>query len=206
MPVRIRVPSARNASASAEPGSWCSENATVWRMRPGSMSRAYEGDAPASGRGSADSAGGTCRQQSRGCDAGMVRTLGWNHPIRPEPWPDIASFLTGIAERHPSFQHMADIVDSVIDSGSADRLGAFTSMHDLMVVATPIPELPYEIVAVRAPGSVHPSRDGLVLIEHLTVSGNDDRIERPAAEAVPLFWRFMIEKYGVHPAKPPTAQ
>jgi hypothetical protein len=26
-------------------------------------------------------------------------------------------------------------------------------------------------------------------------------IERPAAEAVPLFWRFMIEKYGVHPSR-----
>jgi hypothetical protein len=25
------------------------------------------------------------------------------------------------------------------------------------------------------------------------------RIERPVVEAVPLFWRFMIEKYGVAP-------
>jgi hypothetical protein len=31
------------------------------------------------------------------------------------------------------------------------------------------------------------------------VTGYDDRIERPASDAVPLFWRFMIEKFGVQP-------
>jgi hypothetical protein len=134
-----------------------------------------------------------------------VRTLGFPYPFRQDPWVDIAEFLGGIAERNPPFQHMADIANSVIDSQSTELLAAFTSMHDLMVVATPIPEAPVDLVAVRAPGSLHPaSRDGLVLIEHLTVTGNNDRIERPVAEAVPLFWRFMIEKYGVHPVVPPV--
>jgi hypothetical protein len=36
-----------------------------------------------------------------------------------------------------------------------------------------------------------------VLIEHLTSTGHDERIERPASEAVPLFWRFAIEKFGL---------
>jgi hypothetical protein len=42
-----------------------------------------------------------------------------------------------------------------------------------------------------------------VLIELLSCTGRDDRIERPAREAVLLFWRFVIEKYGVHPVQPP---
>lgn len=134
-----------------------------------------------------------------------MRTLGFPYPFRQDPWADIAAFLGGMAERNPPFQHMADIVNSVIESQSTELLAAFTSMHDLMVVATPIPEAPVDLVAVRAPGSLHPaSRDGFVLIEHLTVMGNNDRIERPVGEAVPLFWRFMIEKYGVHPAIPPV--
>jgi len=66
-------------------------------------------------------------------------------------------------------------------------------MHDLVVVSVRIPEPPYG-VAVRAPGSLRSPRDGHVLIEHMSVTGHDDRIERPVAEAVALFWRFMIEK------------
>ena len=54
------------------------------------------------------------------------------------------------------------------------------------------------MVAVRSPKSFRiKSEPGCVLIEHLTCSGHDERIERPASEAVPLFWRFMIEKYGI---------
>jgi hypothetical protein len=38
-----------------------------------------------------------------------------------------------------------------------------------------------------------------VRIEHLSVTGHDDVIDRPFADAVPLLWRFMIEKFGVDP-------
>jgi hypothetical protein len=62
-----------------------------------------------------------------------------------------------------------------------------------MVVAQPIPEPPYDLVAVRTPP------EGRVRIEHMAVTGLRDKIERPANEAVPLFWRFMIEKFGVRP-------
>jgi hypothetical protein len=31
------------------------------------------------------------------------------------------------------------------------------------------------------------------------VTDRNDRIGRPVADAVPLFWRFMIEKFGVEP-------
>ncbi|SDS81377.1 hypothetical protein SAMN04515669_1995 [Jiangella sp. DSM 45060] len=40
-----------------------------------------------------------------------------------------------------------------------------------------------------------------MVIEEQSVTGHDDIIERPAAEAVPLFWRFMIEKFGIAPER-----
>ncbi|MGC4817778.1 hypothetical protein [Micromonospora sp. DT63] len=57
-----------------------------------------------------------------------------------------------------------------------------------------------EVVIVRSPSSglVGP---GAVLIEHRSTSGRDDVIARPSEEAVPLFWRFMIEKFGVAPTR-----
>jgi hypothetical protein len=73
-------------------------------------------------------------------------------------------------------------------------LASFTSMADLMVVTTPLREPPYDLVAMRTPA------ERIVLIEHLSVTGRNDRIERPSSEAVPLFWRFMIEKFGLLPA------
>lgn len=97
---------------------------------------------------------------------------------------------------------MSAIVHSVIESRTTYLLAAFSSMHDLMVTATPIPEPPVDLVAVRAPGSLRAPRQGHVLIEHLAVTGRNDRVERPVADAAPLFWRFMIEKFGVHPVIP----
>jgi hypothetical protein len=94
---------------------------------------------------------------------------------------------------------MPAVAQSVIDTGATSMLAGCTSMHDIIVVATPLPDPPYDIVAVRAPGSLYPPSAGMVLIEHVSGTGRDDRIERPAAEAVPLFWRFMIEKFGVQP-------
>lgn len=104
-----------------------------------------------------------------------------------------------MAAEHPSFLHMRLIVDSVLATESALALAGTTSMHDLIVVSRPISEPPYDVIAVRAPGSVHRPRNGHVIVEHLTVTGRNDSLERPVAEAVPLFWRFVIEKYGIHP-------
>lgn len=104
-----------------------------------------------------------------------------------------------MAERDTRFQHMSAIVSSVFEAQATDRLAAYTSMHDLIVVPVPIPDPPYGVVAVRAPGSLRQPKEGHVLIEHLSVTGHDDKIERPVTEALPLFWRFMIAKFGVAP-------
>jgi hypothetical protein len=126
-----------------------------------------------------------------------MTTHGWLHPFEPYPWTEIAGFLGGMADRHPEFRHMSDIVRSVLASGRTGALAAQTSMHDLIVVPTPIPAPPYGVVAVRAPGSLREPPTGQVRIEHLSATGDDEVIERPVAEAVPLFWHFMTVKFGV---------
>jgi hypothetical protein len=35
------------------------------------------------------------------------------------------------------------------------------------------------------------------VVEHLSTTGRDDRIARPAIHAVPLFWRFMAEEFAL---------
>ena len=128
-----------------------------------------------------------------------MRTHGWPYPFRERPWIDIQSFLGGMAAKYPTMEHMRAIVDSVIDTDAEHALAATTSMHDLIVVPRPVPDPPYDVIVVRAPSSLRAPRDGHVLIEHLSCTGHNDRIERPSSEAVPLFWRFIIEKYGIQP-------
>jgi hypothetical protein len=130
-----------------------------------------------------------------------VRTHGWPYPFASRPWEEMSTFFGDMTRRHPGFGHMAAVTDSVLTSGSAGLLAGCTSMHDLIVVSMPVLDPPYNVIVVRAPGSLHPPRPGQVLIEHLACTGRNDRIERPVAQAVPLFWRFVIEKCGVHPAQ-----
>jgi hypothetical protein len=128
-----------------------------------------------------------------------VRTHGWPYPFEPRPWPDIQAQFTEFAAQHPTFSHMAAIVDSIRTVGAEAYLAGCPSMHDLIVVSKPIPDPPYDVVAVRSPSSIENTPTGQIIIEHLSVTGHNDRIARPVEDAVPLFWRFIIEKYGVDP-------
>lgn len=88
---------------------------------------------------------------------------------------------------------MADIATSVVASGAEAQLTAFTSMFDLYVAIRPLPAPPFDVLSVRY-------MQGAVTIEHISVTGNDDRLHRSGDEAVRLFWRFLIEKWGIHPS------
>ena len=100
---------------------------------------------------------------------------------------------------------MADIADSVLACGGEHRLAGLMSMHDLVVTARPVPaHRPIEVVVVRSPSSGYVGPGG-VFIEHRSGTGHDDRIHRPGDEAVPLFWRFMIEKFAVEPERPASS-
>ena len=87
---------------------------------------------------------------------------------------------------------------ATIEASSGTVTG--TSGDDVIVVtSTPTGEPPHEVVIVRSPSSLRRPSTGHVVIEHRSLTGHDDSIERPADEAVALFWRFMIEKFGVAP-------
>jgi hypothetical protein len=133
-----------------------------------------------------------------------MRTHGSTIPFRPRPWEEISAALSAMSDRHPQFAHMAAIADSVMASGAAGRLAGTTSMHDLLVVTAPPPGPPYDLIAVRAPSSLRQPAPGHVIIEHRSCTGHNDSIERPVTDAVQLFWRFVITKYGIHPSPPAT--
>jgi hypothetical protein len=95
---------------------------------------------------------------------------------------------------------MAEVVASIRASAS-DQLAGFMSMHDLAVTTTPVPAAgPIDVIWVRPqPFGVAGSLQ--VLVEHWAPTGWDERIVRPAPQAVSLFWRFVREKWGIEPVR-----
>ena len=95
---------------------------------------------------------------------------------------------------------MSDLVAGIRD-GAADRLAGFMSMHDLAVTTVPVPDAkPIDVIWVRPQPAADPDSPD-VLIEHWSATGWDDHIVRPALEAIPLFWRFVHEKWGIKPVR-----
>lgn len=106
-------------------------------------------------------------------------------------------------EDFASHQYLRDIVASVLDSGVAERLGVTTSMHDLVVVSLETTNGHYETIKVHAPRPLTTVDDGCFV---LTFFGRKKRkqgrqvIEQhPVGDAVPVFWRMVGEKFGIHP-------
>jgi hypothetical protein len=113
--------------------------------------------------------------------------MGCQYPFDEVPWGEIDDRFTAFAAKHPEFEHMAAIVKSVRSSGADTALAALTWMHDMIVVMRPISEPPFDAVAVRVPGSLHPPADGCVLIEHLSVTGQrPDRVDRQRSSSLVL--------------------
>lgn len=131
--------------------------------------------------------------------------LGWQHEFHERSWTELLTFHAQIWAKVPDGQYLVDIIESVIASGRSHDLAVTSSMHDLVVVGRPVPAPPMDVLVVRAPGSLHRSSPGNVLIEYEAVSGRDTRIERPVGEAVALFWRLVSEKFGVE-SRPPNAK
>ncbi|MGW0519948.1 hypothetical protein [Crossiella sp. NPDC003009] len=124
-----------------------------------------------------------------------MTSRGWPYPFQEVRWNYIAEYVHEYAARERGFRHMADLVDSILARGGAAQLAGLTSMYDLLVTPRPVPKTaPVQVVAVRT----HVGTNS-VLIEHLSYTGHNDRIRRPVAETVPLFWQFTSEKFGVRP-------
>jgi hypothetical protein len=127
-----------------------------------------------------------------------MRSLGWNYPINAKSWSALRQAYEELVAQHAEFHVLVAIIASIEESDCAAQLAGTTSMHDLVVVAAPIPDPPMDVIIVRAPtGTLRAASPGMVLIEHNAVSGRNDRIERPASDAVALFWRFVLEKFGI---------
>ncbi|GAA4578636.1 hypothetical protein GCM10023176_54940 [Micromonospora coerulea] len=121
-----------------------------------------------------------------------MRTLGWSTEFRERSWPTIAARLHGALDDSAAYEPVLDIVDSIIAFEAEALLAGTTSMFDLIVTPKPVTPPPVDVVTVR-------SGSGWIAIEHITHTGRNDRIQRPAQDGVALFWRFMIEKFGIHP-------
>jgi hypothetical protein len=128
-----------------------------------------------------------------------MRSFGWIIPFPDRSWDEIAARYAELAATVPGLGHLAGIVVSIRDSPAARLLAGHTSMFDLVVAARPVADPPLDVIIVRTPGSLRPAKPGQVRIEHQTHTGHDDAIERPVDDAIRLFWRFSIEKFGVHP-------
>jgi hypothetical protein len=127
-----------------------------------------------------------------------VRHFGVDHFQRQE-WAEVRQFEAGVWVADGRGGYLLDIIDSVVASGFDEALAVSTSMHDLLVVSTPVSDGPMDVLAVRAPTSLRPPEEDSVLIEYMALSGRNTSIGRPQTEAVPLFWRFVKEEFGIAP-------
>jgi hypothetical protein len=115
-------------------------------------------------------------------------------------WAEVRDFEAAVFQDRAEGQYLLAIIDSVMASSVSDQLAVTTSMHDLVIAPHPVPDPPMDVLIVRAPGSLHPPKQGSVLIEYLAVSELNTSIERPTTDAVGLFWRFLQEKFEVAPS------
>jgi hypothetical protein len=118
-------------------------------------------------------------------------------PFRVKPWADIVAFYDDLLRGGATFvEPMLALSRSVILESATEQIGGHTSMHDLVVTSLPVTAPPLDYVRV----SLVPWTER-VIVRHESATGHSDAIERPTADLLPVFWRFMIEKYGVHPVR-----
>ena len=129
----------------------------------------------------------------------MPRSLIAAHEFHRESWDAIAARAEELASLDSKLSYLPELVTSIRESGVEDRLGARFSMTDLHIAEIPMSRPPVEYLAVKRPSGRTPPVSGEVRIEHHTVSGRNDSIDRASAEVVPLFWRFAREKFGLLP-------
>ena len=123
---------------------------------------------------------------------------GWRYPVRPTPWPELRAWYHTVIDDYPDFWYLIEIVRSIETSGVADRLGAFTSMYDLRVAIPPFDEVPVEVICVGDPLNVSvPQVPGSARICFLGHAGLVGDVVCSPGEAVPIFWRFVREQFGL---------
>ena len=117
-----------------------------------------------------------------------MRTLGHPYDFTPQSWDELA-----VESESGIHFYARPIIESIRHSNVADQLAGALWQGGLAVAAVPLSGPPIELLRVSAPCP------GIVRILHQTHTGRNDEIDRPASDAVALFWRFTIEKFGVNP-------
>ena len=119
-------------------------------------------------------------------------------PFVIDPWSDVEQRYNELVPLHgiDFLTPMLWLTQSIVDQGAAKKLVAFTSMHELVITAAPISSEPDWLRV-----SVGPL--GTVRIAHRKswAATEGDVVIRPVDEILPLFWRFVIEKWGARPAR-----
>ena len=130
-------------------------------------------------------------------------------PFPARAWPKIEAFYADLFDGGSEFvAPILAIVRSVRAEEGAAKLAGYTSMHTLVVTSTPVNEWPDVVRVELLPASskvrisyekvVRAPRSGL---PDAWTEQREDSITRPEDQAVPLFWRFCVEKFGVQPAR-----
>lgn len=122
---------------------------------------------------------------------------GWPWPWTRQPWAALAAEYRELVTELPAIAPVLAVIESVIENGMEDRLTASTALRDLLVTTEPPSDPPIDVIIVRSVMSMKPSREGEVTIEHVASSGLTESITRPDTNVLPLFWRFVAEKYGL---------
>jgi len=69
--------------------------------------------------------------------------------IPSKPWPEVVEFYRSLAETHPSFRHMAALVEEIAASNYARGLYASTSMTTLLISQTEEIDMEKEILSIK---------------------------------------------------------
>ena len=117
-----------------------------------------------------------------------------NMPFRARPWQESLDRYFDLASLHPEHLAMVEIIDSVVRSDVADRLAGNYTIGGLHVADVERCEPPYSVITVET--QIRGRSTRVIGVWHVSSSGLREEIVVPADSAVPLFWRFMIEKFG----------
>jgi hypothetical protein len=63
----------------------------------------------------------------------FVRTAGFPHRLKPEPWPVLHDRYAEVSARSPSMSFMLRIVESIEESGCADAIAGATSIETRVI-------------------------------------------------------------------------
>lgn len=115
--------------------------------------------------------------------------------FRQVPWQELfAHYEEALSRGFSHAEPALTVARSIVDEGCGDQIVGHPSLYGLILTTVPVSTSPDWLRVSAVPG-------GKVRVEHHKFEGPGDDIERPADELLALFWRFVIEKWGIHPER-----